>query len=300
MTTTPQTGEGGTPRTQVVFEKALAAAERVKDGTVKQMLDALLGEIHDDVSQLERELATVKNDIVGAVRRTEEAERALAEFKENTIGVCAAWKRDYKGEKERGDAWRDDCEKAERALIEAQHDQARGEALEALGLLRNVGTLLDYIITDTIRALKPSPASGEPQSTAPQANRPGEPSGNRAGTGADTGPAAAVPDDPVAVWLHFRAKIGRRDMEGEDDVIRALAAHYLHRAPEGYALVPLEPGTCELEDSAHLFAFMYELHSNVPEDKRPIGWSDFSDEQRERIKLAYRAMLAAAMRGEKP
>ena len=51
-----------TPRTKAIFEKALAAAERAKDGTVKQMLDALLGAIHDDVSQLERELSAKERE----------------------------------------------------------------------------------------------------------------------------------------------------------------------------------------------------------------------------------------------
>src|SRR5712671_910338 len=58
----------------------------------------------------------------------------------------------------------------------------------------------------------------------------------------------------------------------------------LRRQPSDQVLMPRAPGTCELDDSPLLFAFLAELHSNVPDDKRPTGWSDFSDEQRERIK----------------
>lgn len=63
---------------------------------------------------------------------------------------------------------------------------------------------------------------------------------------------------------------------------------------EGWKLVPADAGTCELDDSGWLLVFMRELHSGVPEGERPTGWSDFSDGQRDRIKAAYRAMLAAA------
>ena len=72
------------------------------------------------------------------------------------------------------------------------------------------------------------------------------------------------------------------------------AAHLPPSVPEGWKLVPVEPGTCELDDSGHLFAFMLALHSNVPEKERPTGWSDFNDNQRERIKAAYRAMIASS------
>jgi hypothetical protein len=65
-------------------------------------------------------------------------------------------------------------------------------------------------------------------------------------------------------------------------------------AMEGWRLVPVKPGSCEGDESGWLLAFMGALHSNVPEDARPKGWADFSDEQRDRIKAAYRAMLAAA------
>lgn len=66
------------------------------------------------------------------------------------------------------------------------------------------------------------------------------------------------------------------------------------QVPEGWQLVPKEPGTCLLDDSPHLLAFAITLHANLSEEQRPNGWSDFSDDQRERLKDAYRAMLSAA------
>lgn len=39
-----------------------------------------------------------------------------------------------------------------------------------------------------------------------------------------------------------------------------------------------------------MFKFMYELHANVPEIDRPMSWSDFSDEQAERVKAAFRTL----------
>lgn len=67
-----------------------------------------------------------------------------------------------------------------------------------------------------------------------------------------------------------------------------------HAVPAGWKMVPIEPGTCELDDSPHLLAFAVALHANISEEKRPNGWSDFSDAQRDRLKAAYRAMLAVA------
>ena len=51
---------------------------------------------------------------------------------------------------------------------------------------------------------------------------------------------AAVPDDPVAVLLSLMPKqdVGVLRFPEWHEAIRALAAHYLHKAPEGYALVP--------------------------------------------------------------
>ena len=113
------------------------------------------------------------------------------------------------------------------------------------------------------RALKPSPASGEQNSrsqlrriaamkgepapdfsknTAPQGNKARtpseaavEPSASSTDRGLPNEPAAAVPDDPVVVY--WRMMDLHKD---KGAALHALAAHYLHRAPEGYALVPLE------------------------------------------------------------
>lgn len=108
--------------------------------------------------------------------------------------------------------------------------------------------------------------------------------------------AAALLDSPVdlirrvllkhqtAVLSEFRAIIEAKNGE--------LAA--LREQLQGGVVVPRESGSLELGDSPHLLAFMVELHSHLPEGKRPYGWADFSDEQRTRIKRAYDAMLAAA------
>ena len=111
-----------------------------------------------------------------------------------------------------------------------------------------------------IRALKPSPASGEQINAAGQAsgqphfargqeNKPAPAAPNTATQMAAAAtlpvtpaveagqPAAAVPDDPVAVYWKLQTDA---DFMSGDEAIRALAAHYLHRAPEGYALVPLD------------------------------------------------------------
>ena len=298
MTTTPQTGEGGTatPRTD---ERAFT--ER---GT--PMYDTVPA---DFARQLERELATVKNDIVGAVRRTEEAERELAEFKENTIGVCAAWKRDYEGEKERGDAWRDDCEKAQRALKD-KPSPASGEQINAAGPEICSSAQPECGVEDSRGSGNPTPAA---PNTAPQAassipsKEPAvavsiqrytdvaggtlSPDANGAWVtweqcskellqkdnritqleasriditnspaaavtkevyrdtiaGIVGPPKAAVPDDPVALYEQFAFTcLSPIHSEEHMHAIRALAAHYLRQAPEGYALVPLEPSIEQL------------------------------------------------------
>lgn len=75
-----------------------------------------------------------------------------------------------------------------------------------------------------------------------------------------------------------------------------IAVDAIYAEPWDFALVPADPGACELDDSGFLLIFMRELHANVPEGERPSGWASFSDAQRERIKAAYRAMLAAVAR----
>lgn len=67
--------------------------------------------------------------------------------------------------------------------------------------------------------------------------------------------------------------------------------------PQGsgdYVLVPREPGSCEGDDSGWILMFLNALHAHLPEDERPSSWMQFSDDQRERICNAYRAMISAA------
>jgi hypothetical protein len=49
---------------------------------------------------------------------------------------------------------------------------------------------------------------------------------------------------------------------------------------------------CKTWDAA-LWALISTLHSHVAEDKRPAGWSDFSDEQIDRLKRSAEAFLRA-------
>ena len=62
--------------------------------------------------------------LCAAARRGVEADETLA-------GITAEWKKQYEGEKKRGDLWMADCKKAQAALAEA----VRGER-EAIELLR--------------------------------------------------------------------------------------------------------------------------------------------------------------------
>lgn len=62
----------------------------------------------------------------------------------------------------------------------------------------------------------------------------------------------------------------------------------------GWRRVPVEP-TEEM-----IIRHMNELHANVPEADRPMGLSDFSDDQMKRIKAGYAAMLAAAPQADQP
>lgn len=62
--------------------------------------------------------------------------------------------------------------------------------------------------------------------------------------------------------------------------------------------VPRDPGACALDESPWLLAFVRELHSNVSESVRPAGWSDFSDDQRERIKSAWRSLVSTIGGGD--
>lgn len=56
----------------------------------------------------------------------------------------------------------------------------------------------------------------------------------------------------------------------------------------------LPDGRCipAISDDA-LWTLAAGLHSNVPEDKRPMGWSDYSPEQVQRLRQSALAFLAA-------
>lgn len=76
---------------------------------------------------LEAELVTALSDLHRA-----------QEERDNLLGINAAWKRDYDGEKERGDAWMADCRAAEAKLAAARkeaeqlkHDIERHVAIAA-------------------------------------------------------------------------------------------------------------------------------------------------------------------------
>lgn len=115
----------------------------------------------------------------------------------------------------------------------------------------------------------------------------------------DLAPTSALPtagmleralDALVAMQMEARARnCGLKCCDDSIDEIRAALA----AAPASMTLIRTDPGSCEGDDSGHLLAFMSALHANVPEDQRPQSWSAFSDEQRERIKTAYRAMVEA-------
>lgn len=82
------------------------------------------------------------------------------------------------------------------------------------------------------------------------------------------------------------------------DAVRAKATlEYLRISPEGmpygWKLVPNDPGSCELDDSAWLLIFLNALHSHLPEDERPSSWHQFSDDQRQRIADAWRVAVEA-------
>jgi hypothetical protein len=80
-------------------------------------------------------------------------------------------------------------------------------------------------------------------------------------------------------------------------MLEAKAALDAHRAAlSSKAPVPQSEGPSEpvaLTEAA-VIAMMNALHSNVPEDERPMGRSDFSDEQWARAEAGARALLAAS------
>lgn len=71
------------------------------------------------------------------VRELVAAERQLAAEKASMIGITTAWKRDYEGEKERGDLWMADCKAAE-ALLAEQTRLAEERKREVVDLRHDV------------------------------------------------------------------------------------------------------------------------------------------------------------------
>lgn len=91
-----------------------------------------------------------------------------------------------------------------------------------------------------------------------------------------------------------------RRCEAMRAALAALPPAALSASPDGWVLVPREPGACELDDSGWLLAFMVALHSRVAGTHPIMGWADFDDEQRARIANAYRASIAAAPKPPEP
>ena len=111
---------------------------------------------------------------------------------------------------------------ARNALLETPADsqEAYHWLYQIQALVPNYDPYKPWIELERIAALKskPSPARGEPQSTAPQRAVPSE------RPLAEHAVAAAVPDDPVAVWDYVRHI--RTTALSFDDSLRALARHY--------------------------------------------------------------------------
>lgn len=95
MTDTP--AAAGTPRTDGAMRQMACFA----DNPGVECLSML-------ARTLERELSACRAE--------------LAAFKENTEGVLVAWKRDYDGEKERGDRWMADALESERRLLASESE----------------------------------------------------------------------------------------------------------------------------------------------------------------------------------
>jgi hypothetical protein len=116
----------------------------------------------DDHKALVEALKPISTDLSReAIAAIESLSEQLEQERESLIGITNAWKRDYEGEKARGDAWMADCKKAE-----AERDAAVAEAVrqceyEILEHIRGdsytTAEVLDSLL-DAIRAL--SPAAG--------------------------------------------------------------------------------------------------------------------------------------------
>ena len=137
--------------------------------------------------------------------------------------------------------------------------EAHDEILRLLAERANkyANTVEDYYLhglwmaRDLVLSLKPSPASGEQINADAQERQPSDQGSVNSvrlpqaeNTPASSAPNA-VPDDPVAdgpvSWYLAHLPKGADYYADQVDgpTIRALDAHYLRKAPEGYALVPL-------------------------------------------------------------
>lgn len=102
--------------------------------------------------------------------------------------------------------------------------------------------------------------------------------------------------------VRARATAGVRDVFAKGDLavhndnaklLDALITAVLSSLGPELVVVPREPGSLLFDSDPYIFAFVLALHFHVHEADHPQGWSDFSDDQRERLKAAYRAMIAA-------
>ena len=95
----------------------------------------------EEIEKIERypraiQRATVMGALCAAARRGIEADETLA-------GITAEWKKQYEGEKKRGDLWMADCKKAQAALAEAVRRER--EAIELLRQAREYTTKYNAI-----------------------------------------------------------------------------------------------------------------------------------------------------------
>ena len=230
---TTDNAAGGTPRTDVRIKPHGGS---VGIGELAEHYNDLL----DFARQLERELA---------LARTMHAE-AIAEW--------AKWEGEAK-QCRRGGSMTDREELVRAVLAIAAHIEMDGteesaiegatlrEATSALSAQQPVTwptlewakanftftELWDHGRKEVVRrASRPSTPQGEKINAAPQGI-----TGPEVRVGEPAAAAPEAPDDPVAVYWKLQTDA---DFMSGDEAIRALAAHYLHRAPEGYALVPLD------------------------------------------------------------
>ena len=138
-----------------------------------------------------------------------------------------------------------DYDDLERRLREAQRELAASRSAALEEAAQNLDNFQAHVDDDWLHQRKTDsgPAACARltralKSTAPQVNRPGEPSGNRAGTGADTGPAESVScvvprdvlqdiarqfrdaSDDIAHWGDYAGEYFKKKYHYEDDIKR--------------------------------------------------------------------------------